>query len=358
MRKRLNAVNVASLAASILFPTGFCLAQSTPSEFAEMSLEQLFEMNVEHVPEDSNLEGDNWSVAYQYKSAEFSGYLEGTADISNEEVLFRPTEEARTDRNFPVLPTVITQEAHIFTLASTLSEHWRLNISLPYIKQSTDHISIVPGYDTFVITTSGIGDLSVSSRFKLSQATKNAWWLSVGLSIPTGAIDKKGDTPRAAGDQQLPYTMQLGSGTFDLPLSLSYQNNGKHSFSASLAGTFRTGSNDRGYRLGNNYMLSGRYRYAFSPQFKAHLGLEAQQSHAIKGQDDTITVDGAFPYPASITNPDMFGGTRVSLRTGVSFSRPKSFLLSFDVSKPLYQSLNGPQPGKKWQAGLQVSKSF
>jgi hypothetical protein len=32
---------------------------------------------------------------------------------------------------------------------------------LPFVMQSTDHISIVPGYDAFNISSEGIGDMAI-----------------------------------------------------------------------------------------------------------------------------------------------------------------------------------------------------
>ena len=56
-----------------------------------------------------------------------------------------------------------------------------------------------------------------------SAALANSSLRVVAGSAFLGSIDEEGDTPRAAGDQQLPYTMQIGSGTWDLPAALVFE---------------------------------------------------------------------------------------------------------------------------------------
>jgi len=73
-----------------------------------------------------------------------------------------------------------------------------------------------------MIKTSGMGDVSVIGSYHLETSSGGRLQLSLGLSFPTGSIDEEGDTPRAPGNQQLPYSIQLGSGTYDIPASILY----------------------------------------------------------------------------------------------------------------------------------------
>ena len=70
--------------------------------FDELSLQQLLELST-----DDNLTEDNpWGIGLLYSRLKLDGYLDGSDDVSDEEVLFRPG-ETRTNKNFPVLPTTI-----------------------------------------------------------------------------------------------------------------------------------------------------------------------------------------------------------------------------------------------------------
>jgi hypothetical protein len=341
----------------ILFSCFPSVAQNTPSEFAEMSMQQLFNQSIY----DGKLYNDltsPWSLTYQFKSVEFEGYLDGTKKLSFDDVLWNGPSEPRTTKNFPVLPTVITQKAQIFSLGYQFSDHWHGRISVPYIQQSTDHLSIVSNYEFFTLKSNGVGDTSILANYKwfASDDNQGFWRFSFGLSLPTGSIDITGDTPREPGKQQLPYTMQLGSGTYDLPLEFSYQNGGVYDFNVDVSVNIRTGTNDRNYRLGNNYSLNGGYRIELSPTIKTFANLNFKYSQPIHGQDDSLLVNSLFPYPAGITNPDLYGGKKINVRLGLLWKLSQDLLFSIEVGKPVYQNLNGPQPKEKWQSAISISK--
>lgn len=340
--------------ATSLLATQSIFAQSTPAEFAEMSLQELFDLDIESEQQTS----PKWNLSYQYKFAEFDGYLDGDKSLSLDEVLWSGPEETRTNKNFPVVPTVIRQRAHLFRVGYQYSNNVAFYLSAPYIKQDTDHISIVENYDQFIIETDGVGDTVLSINYKFVDTEQHKWWVNLGVSLPTGSIDELGDTPRAHGDQQLPYTMQLGSGTFDIPVEFNYQHIGYHDFSLSISAMLRTGTNDRQYRLGNNYRLSAKYSFEVNSDFKWFVGSDFQYSSDISGQDDSLLVDGAVPYPAGITNPALYGGRKISMRTGLTWRIDNQFSLTTEIGKPLYQNLNGPQPKETWRSAIQMSASF
>ena len=162
-------------------------------------------------------------MAYRYGRAAFDEYHSGTRKLSYEDVLWSGSSEQRTGSNYPVVPTKIQQEVHSLLLGYQYTPSLSARVSIPFIKQSTDHVSIVPGYDEFNISSSGVGDVLAVFDYELSRSVNSAWHGVFGLSIPTGSIAEEGDTPRAPGDQQLPYTMQTGSGTWDLPLGITYK---------------------------------------------------------------------------------------------------------------------------------------
>ena len=232
------------------------------------------------------------------------------------------------------------------------SDDWHLNLALPHIKQATDHISIVPGYDEFLIKSSGIGDITLSAKNRIVASPFHQWWFSFGINLPTGSIDEVGDTPRAPGDQQLPYTMQLGSGTYDIPLELQYQYLGDLDLSLRFAATVRTGSNDRDYRLGNRYSVSGKYGHAVNDDVSLFVATEFSYSQRIHGADQSLLVPQAIPYPASITNPNLYGGRKLLARVGTRWQLAEGYLLTLEFAKPLYQNLNGPQPKERWRSGV------
>ncbi len=341
----------------LLLSSGALYAQSTPSEFAELSLQEL--LNIPIYSDAEETAGKRWMFSYHYSQMNIKGYLDGSRKLSNADVLWR-LGATRSNNNFPIVPAEITQQVH-WLAARYRAAGWSMSVSLPYLEQSTDHISSIAGYERFRIETEGLGDMVLNGSTVISQGLLDSWTLSVGLSVPTGSIDETGDTPRGPGNQMLPYTMQLGSGTYDLPLSLSYRHRGESSWSATLSAKVRTGKNDRGYRLGNNWRLSGQYEFAQQLWGQPYIGLAYEGRQQIHGQDDEVTVSGAFPYPASITNPELFGGRQADVKLGVTWLpgvESGRHALTAEVGMPVYQHLNGPQPRESWQLRLNYDLSL
>lgn len=331
-----------------------CFAQTNPTEFAEMSLQDLLETSIDISTAQSPAQS-GWHIAYRHKLVEFDGYLDGDRELGLTEVRWDGQPESRTSKNFPIVPTRIRQQAHIVNVGYQYSDDLRLHLSLPYIRQETDHVSIVPGYEDFMIATEGLGDTQVSASYKFVNAPQQHWWFSVGLSVPTGSIDEQGDTPRAPGNQQLPYTMQLGSGTFDVPVELGIQLSENRNLSLKLGATIRTGKNDRQYRLGNNYVIGGSYTFELSQDLKALIGAEFEYRQAIHGGDDSLLVSGVNPHPASLTNPNNYGGRKLCVGARLSWVIASQIHMIADYGKPVYQQLNGPQLEESWRSGIQFS---
>lgn len=355
MRSWFKAKPIVSLVISSAV-VGAAYGQSTPAEFAELSIQQL--LNVELDNTESNQTSGQWQFQYQLRHAEFEGYMDGDADLSTDEVLWSGPSETRTQDNYPIVPTLITQNVHLFSLTRSLTSDWSISINAPFIRQETDHISIVPGYDTFLIKTDGLGDVVVKGNYQITSTADSAWVMSTGISLPTGSIDEVGDTPRDHGNQPLPYTMQLGSGTFDIPIELGYHSDGDHHFMVAMSAMVRTGRNDRGYRLGHNASVNARYYWYENDTIQWFTGLGASYRQAIRGRDQRLLVDGPFPFPASITDPANYGGKKVAANVGIVWKPIPNLHLAVDFNKPLYQYLNGPQPQEVWSSSFTLVSSF
>lgn len=347
----------------IYFLLIFCLITNnlyaqTPEELANLSINELLSLSLDELMSfnlgdqgdatGQDLQRSRWQVSYRYRRAVFEGYRDGTSDIPLSQVLFDGNPANRTSKNFPIVPTKITQEAHIFNVGYQLDDRSAINVIVPYILQTTDHVSIVPGFSSFTISSEGIGDVVLSYRRDVWQRDNHLIIARAGISLPTGSIDEEGDTPRAPGDQQLPYTMQLGSGTFDIPVGINYiGQKDKWSWGTGVNAKFRLGRNSRDYRLGHTASVSVWSGRQISSWLKPTVQIDYKYTDRIHGMDDEITVPGAFPFPASITNPDLFGGHKISTLFGIEVGPPSGLFsnhsLGFGYSMPIYQNLNGPQ---------------
>ncbi len=354
-----------------VLPPGLCLlmglsflslqsiAQSVPSDLLELSIDELLSTNVS----DSEAAGTRpirpWTFSYSYHNSRFNDYLDGSSKLSLDEVLFTPGEEPRTDANFPVVPTDIKQEIHSLVVSYKIRNNSSISVSAPYIKQRSDHISILPGYDEFSISSSGLGDISVLGNRRFAESISGHWQVGLGLSLPTGSIDEEGDTPRAPGNQQIPYTMQLGSGTYDVPLYIAYRGNSyAFNWGLDLSGKLRLGENDQGYRLGNIISASSWLQLTTLGQVKPSIKLSYRYTGDISGQDESLKLPRP-PYPAPVADPSLYGGEVLNLSIGLKVPLMSPYrYIELEFGKPVYQSLNGPQASEEYRFSVAFGIEF
>ena len=310
------------------------------------------------------LDSSRFHFSTSYVKVRFDGYMDGTKDLSFADVQWDGLPQPRTDKNFPIVPTVIEQEAIQFKTAYTLSEQITLSLSIPYIRQSSEHISIKPGFDEFTIVSEGLGDIETAISWFKQLDKNNHLLLSLGISLPTGSIDETGDTPSPGPDNQLPYTMQLGSGTYDIKPSIHYFGSaGNWTYGADLTLTLRTGKNDRDYRLGNVYQSSIWTRYALTDWLEPSIRINGVVWDEISGKDPALPYDSVKDlYPAAVVKPDNFGGTKLLALVGLRLKDPRGRLentfLELEAGAPFYQDLNGPQPSEDWRFSASFVLSF
>lgn len=343
----------------VLTSTSFTYAQTVPTELLDLSIEDLFETRVVR-SEDNISASKRWNFELGYDSSLFDQYFIGQSKTSYDDVLFQPGAEPRTTLNYPVVPTKIKQEVQSLRLAYELSSTVTLRGHLPLIHQSTDHISIIPGYDEFNISSNGVGDVVLLADSVVFQTVNSVLRVGSGLSIPTGSIDEEGDTPRAPGDQQLPYTMQLGSGTWDIPLLVSYQKyEANTTWGLEANARIRTGTNDRDYSLGNTYALGGWIEFPASESIKLGMRTDYISRGKIDGSDTSLTVPiPGFPYPAPVVDPNAFGGEQVDVTLYVALNLSQDWRMKLRYKQPVWLDLNGPQSALDRHVSISVSTSF
>ena len=205
-----------------------------------------------------------------------------------------------------------------------------------------------------------MGDIALVLDSTIRQTLNSSWKIGAGLSMPTGSIDEEGDTPRAPGNQQLPYTMQLGSGTWDVPLFLSFRKyEAGWDWGVDASFTMRTGENDRDYRLGNKGSLGGWLVWKGASALRPGVRLDYRWRDEIHGEDASLRVPiPAFPYPAPVTNPNAFGGEQVDVTLFARFPFAAGWYAEATYAQPIYLDLNGPQSSQKYHFSIEIGTSF
>ncbi len=205
-----------------------------------------------------------WMAAYDYMHMSMDGNRSGSHRVSTGEVL----------QDFMVAPLDMSMDMHMFALMYAPSDRLTLMAMVPYL-----HIEMRHQTRTgvrFSTHASGLGDVKVSALYLLLANPGQRLHLTAGLSLPSGSIDRRDDTP-AGPDQKLPYPMQLGSGTYDLLPGLTYSGqSGAWSWGGQAQATLRLGENSNDYTLGNRYEATAWAARRLVSGFSASLRLDGQ----------------------------------------------------------------------------------
>lgn len=140
-----------------------------------------------------------------------------------------------------------------------------MNMQMDGMRNGTDRVRsaavlAADGDDQFTTRSEGFGDTKVSALYRFCSEANRQAQFGLGLSLPTGSISENDRTPRPGmppsfNRNQLPASMQLGSGTFDLLPSVTFlQQFPDWSWGAQANGVQRLESeNSNGYRLGHQF---------------------------------------------------------------------------------------------------------
>ncbi len=352
-------------------------AQSVPTDLMDMGIAELLELKVESREQEMGEEQPwhdpgRFGISYRYVRSTFHGYRAGRNNVSDGDLLGAPD-----GTTYPILQDKIVQQAHSFDLGYAINRLASVHVVIPYIRQMSEHHAIAggPDFEDFTIYSDGIGDVTLIGSLRAFEMDRQGVTVSAGLSFPSGSITEKGDTPLPGKKNQLPYTMQLGSGTYDVIMSAGYHGSsaaltstgldwlGAVGWGAQVLGKIRTGDNNRGYRLGHSLLISAWLSARPFSWLEPTLKLESQIWGRIHGTDDDF--EGPI-FPTPVADPHNFGGEKLAL-TGALTLRPpelpegrlydllKRQAVSVSYGQPVYQSLNGPQPRELWRLSVDWS---
>lgn len=346
------------LLCSIFVFSPLASAQVTPNELSRLSLEDLLGVDIEDITGEKH-----WLLSYEFRYLNVGQYQAGSTRLTFDDVQFLPG-NTRTNSNFPIVPTFIKQKVHALSVGREITNEWSLSVSVPFVKQDTQHISFIADFEEFEIESSAVGDIMLLGQYRFHRAASSHASFGFGVSLPVGSIDEFGDTPRdGVGTlERLPYSMQIGSGTYDFLAALKFEHDvGKWAFGVNGSATLRTGTNNNGYRLGNNFGVELTSRFKGWSRIRPGLNINVRTTQAIHGGDSSLLVaNSAFPFGASITDPANYGGEKAQIGGNVRLCSEDVCNLSLNVkaSIPIYQNLNGIQPRERFSLTSSISYRF
>lgn len=268
--------------------------------------------------------------SYRFMPMWMEDNIQSSDDISNEDIY----------QNFMVAPQKMNMNMHMLGAMYAPSDRVTLMVMGNYISNSMD-LRTGMGVD-FTTESGGIGDITVSSLIKIMNSNRQSLHANVGISIPTGDIDQRDATPMM-NDAQLAYPMQLGSGTWDPSLGLTYLGQSdKLSWGAQSKYKFRLGENSENYTFGNRFDVVSWGAIKVSDNFSFSTSLSYFDTQKIDGVDADLN-----PMMMPLFNTTNSGRSQLDVGIGTNFFVPKGSLkdlrIGAEIKIPAYQKVNGIQ---------------
>ena len=273
-------------------------------------------------------------LSYRYMTMEMEGTIDGRDGVSDADVL----------QNYRATPTDMTTQMHMIGAMYAPNNWLTLTGMAPYIIKSMDHVTAMGG--KFTTRAEGLGDLKLGALWKISSGHGHALHLNTTVSVPTGSIDERDDTP-VRDNATLPYPMQLGSGTYDLIVGATYRGqSGDLTWGAQVLGTFHTGENDRDYTLGDKGEFNLWSAWKWNNAVSTSLRLKHSKWSNIDGRDERhdagLAVMGGRQLIYTI-DPNLRAGERTDLMFGTNFLTKSGHRFALEYGLPIRQDLEGPQ---------------
>lgn len=287
-----------------------------------------------------------WMFSYRRMTMTMEDNIQGSDSIANANIL--------ANTNYRVIPSKMTTTMDMFGAMYAPSDKFTLMLMINYLDkemQSTTYNMMDSSFKgNFSTHVSGLGDTKLSVLYSLHKGSENHLHLNLGISIPTGDIDKTDEIlmPMSMMGQnlvnkRLPYPMQLGSGTYDLEPGITY--NGQSDWlkwGGQIKGVFRLSDNDEGYTLGDQVTASSWASYRVNPWLATAVRLTYTDSKNIDGQDDQINT--LMTQSAKANN---FGGERLDVSFSVTLlgTKPehRGHQIGIEYTTTVDQDANGIQ---------------
>jgi len=197
-------------------------------------------------------------------------------------------------------------------------------------------------------SSSGFGDASIVSLMQFYNNHNIKSHVTCGFSIPFGSINKKSnhemhhmseDGDHMHEKSNLPYGMQLGSGSIDpiFGAILNYYN-GNIVYGTQVLGKHRITKNENKYKLGNENHISAWLGYNFSKNISLSTRYLYRNIGEINGQDEEI--DSTMSPLGDVNN---YGRIDSQIGFGVNYLHDSGHRLAIEYLLVPIQNVNGIQ---------------
>ncbi|MDH5232566.1 MAG: hypothetical protein OEY38_21105, partial [Gammaproteobacteria bacterium] len=197
-------------------------------------------------------------VATEFMNMRMDGNISGTKNPGKLKGM-----KAQGGQGYMVEPTQMDMQMFMLMPMYNVTSDFSVMLMANYISNSMEMDTTATG--TQSMSTSGIGDTQLSFDYKMFDQSLA---VGLGVNIPTGSITEETEmtmmmdhdmgggmvhTMAMEHSMRAPYSMQLGSGTYDFKPSLTYLGAFfTWRYGAQVSYTYRSGENSEGYTLGDS----------------------------------------------------------------------------------------------------------
>jgi len=235
-------------------------------------------------------------------------------------------------------------DMHMFGAMYAATDYLTFMIMGSYnYKEMTQKRMPMAGGGSFDVNSSGIGDTRFLGLLNLYENPNIKLHLGFGLSVPTGSIDERDNTPMSSSSR-LGYSMQNGSGTFD-PYFLINNVNSWGGLKIGEQLFFKTnlsGKNSKNYHHGNAFDAAIWTSYGWLKNLSTAIKLNYNFQGKFSGQDNEMN-----PRMSPAMDAKNKGHTKLNLGISMNLVNHTNFLknnrLGVEVIFPLYSQYRGIQ---------------
>ena len=268
-------------------------------------------------------------LGYRYFEEKFRGTLVGTVEVTSEDVL----------DIFTVATPTYDRAVHEAELRYGVTDWGTLEVSMPFLRNDMLKETNLGFFQT---KSDVLGDVSIRGLFRLLEMDEYRLSLTLGGTVPTGKLGKRG--PTATGTGVLPFSMQGGSGSPDILAGGTFQvQNDVASVGIQFNSVIRFMDNWADYRLGNRYDVSVWGAYNLSDWVSFSMRGFFEHWNRIEGVESR-TNGLEDPLAESFFQ----GGERVVVPFGFNLylreGNAAGHRLSVELYYTVHEDLNGFQP--------------
>ncbi len=287
-----------------------------------------------------------WMFSYRYMHMKMDGLRRGNNDAETADAL----------ADYMATPVAMPMDMHMLGAMFAPSDKLTLMAMLNYLSMDMRHTTRMGG--SFTTEASGFGDIQLTAIVKLLSANRQILHGQLGISIPSGSIEESDITPASAPNSTtLPYPMQLGSGTWDATVGLTYLGQADSwSWGSQGKAVLRLGQNSRDYRYGNRLDWNNWLAVKAASWLSFSARLEGLIIGEIHGADPKLN-----PMMVITADTQNSGGSFINGGLGFNTYVPsgplKNIRVGFEVAFPLAQDVHGIQLKTKTTlvSGIQYS---